>query len=144
MSAAVTLYDTVGAVEAAAIRAGRRIRWFNEDLRAVWSVMTAIPWLGTDDPEPEPWVNDGYVPPMFERILPDPFLDDWQDIDPPEFEEARDRLRAEVLERVHPSCEPTEPAPTVEYLNRLLGVEGPCVHGWNPASRCPHCKGGAA
>lgn len=101
MNAACSLYDTVGAVEAAIGRGRRRLTWLVEDVRGVWSAMTAIPWTATDAPEPPAWVNDGYVPPGLERVLPDP-----------------------PLEQRHPSCAPTEEPISVAYLNRMLGHDG--------------------
>jgi hypothetical protein len=85
-----------------------------------------------------------YVAPYCERILPDPPLhlldgagfvlepldlaDGWfvagPEDDAADFEEARDRLRGEIFGRIHPSIAPAEQAPTVAYLNRMLGVDG--------------------
>jgi hypothetical protein len=96
-------------------RMSERLGWTVEDLRGLKDAFTSIPWTGTaGSPDPEPWVSDWYQPPDLELILPDP---------PVEFEEARDRLRAEIIERTHPSIAMAEPAPTVDYLNRLLGVD---------------------
>jgi hypothetical protein len=90
----------------------KRLGWTVEDLRAIRDG-----WTGSfDQPEPEPWVNDGHRAREYGLLM-----EEFED-----FEAARARLRAEVdarLDERHPSLAMAEPAPTVEYLNRLLGVD---------------------
>jgi hypothetical protein len=109
-------------------RMSERLGWTVEDLRGLRDAFTSIPWTGTaGSPDPEPRVSDGYQPPdLWEDMQRDPLAGEWPDdyqTDSPDFDEARDRVRAEIIERTYPSRAMAEPTPTVDYLNRLLGVD---------------------